>query len=64
MRKRRKPKDPLHMKPKLYSEVRIRAEPTWYLKDVGLFRINKTHFSVRPNWKMGPSVYKYISTML
>lgn len=29
IRNRRKPQDPLHMIPKLHSEVRIRAEPTW-----------------------------------
>lgn len=55
MRNRRTPKDHLHMKPELHSEVRIRAEPTWYLEDVGLFRINKTYFSIRPG-KRGPQV--------
>ena len=65
MRNRRKTKDQMCAKPELLSEVRIRAEPTWYLEDTGLFRIRNTGHIFQTDLKRGPySIYKYIHKLV
>lgn len=49
------------VKPELLSEVRIRAEPTWYLEDASLFRIHNTGHLFKTGLKRrSHSIYKYI----
>lgn len=65
MRNRRKNKNQLRVKPELLSEVRIRAEPTWYLEDASLFRVRKTGHIFQTDLKRGPySIYKYIHKLV
>lgn len=55
---RRKNKHQLQVKHELLSEVGIRAKPTWYLEDAGLFRIHNTgHIFQREKGAL--QIYKY-----
>lgn len=55
----------MRAKPELLSEGRIRAEPTWYLEDTGLFRICNIGHIFQTDLKMGPyRAYRYIHKLV